>query len=229
MNKIKLAVLTLLAMTSLSSMSATRRDLSLAIEDAARATVDSLAADARVKDVKSIAFVKLNLPDGMGALTPDSNDIQVFEATLASKAVSFTLVTHDTHADEWTLIDGIFNQAADFESYDTKTHPELKKLKLADALLFGQVVDAAQDVKKDGTTTSVRIAMRLLKVSTGEQMWGSVVNGRHVQTVEARDIKKEIVDDAKSMFTFKNILIGIGGLVVLLIVLLLIGKMVRVR
>ena len=210
-------------------MSAIRRDLSLAIEDAARATVDSLAADARVKDVKSIAFVKLNLPDGMGALTPDSNDIQVFEATLASKAVSFTLVTHDTHADEWTLIDGIFNQAADFESYDTKTHPELKKLKLADALLFGQVVDAAQDVKKDGTTTSVRIAMRLLKVSTGEQIWGSVVNGRHVQAVEARDIKKEIVDDAKSMFTFKNILIGIGGLVVLLIVLLLVGKMVRVR
>ena len=98
-----------MAMTSLSSMSATRRDLSLAIEDAARATVESLAADARVKDVKSIAFVKLNLPDGMGALTPDSNDIQVFEATLASKAGSFSLVTHDTHAEEWTLIDGIFN------------------------------------------------------------------------------------------------------------------------
>lgn len=218
-----------MAMTSLSSMSATRRDLSLAIEDAARATVESLAADARVKNVKSIAFVKLNLPDGMGALIPDSNDIQVFEATLASKAGSFSLVTHDTHAEEWTLIDGIFNQAADFESYDTKTHPELKKLKLADALLFGQVVDATQDVKKDATTTSIRIAMRLLKVSTGEQIWGAVVNGKHIQAVEERDIKKEIADDAKSMFTFKNILIGIGGLIVLLIVLLLLGKMIRIR
>ena len=222
-------MLTLLATISPSLMSATPRDLSLAIEDAAHSTIESLAADARVKDVKSIAFVKLNVPDGMGALTPGSNDVQVFEAALASKAASFTLVTHDTHADEWTLIDGIFNQAADFESYDTKTHPELKKLKLADALLIGQFVDVVQDVKKEATTTSVRIAMRLLKVSTGEQIWGSVINGKYVQTVEERDIKKEIVDDAKSLFTFRNILIGVGGLIVLLIVLLLLVKTFRIR
>ena len=55
------------------------------------------------------------------------------------------------------------------------------------------------------------------------------MNGKHIQAAEERDIKKEIVDDAKSMFTFKNILIGIGGLIVLLIVLLLLGKMIRIR
>lgn len=222
-------MLTLLAMISLDSMSATRRDLSLAIEDAARATIESLAADTRVKDVKSIAFVKLKIPDGLGELTPGSNDVQVFEAALASKAESFTLVTHDTHAEEWTLIDGIFNQAADFESYDTKTHPELKKLKLADALLFGQVVDAVQDSKRDATETSVRIAMRLLKVSTGEQIWGAVINGKHVQTAEVRDVKKELVEDAKGLFTLKNILIAVGGLIVLLIVFVLLFKMARIR
>ena len=222
-------MLTLTAILSLTSVAATSRDLSIAIEDAARSAVASLAADSRVKGVKSIAFVKLNLPEGKGDLALDSNASQVFEATLASKAESFTFVTHDTHAEEWKLIDGIFDQASDFESYDPKTHPELKKLKLADALLIGQVIDVECDEKKEKTETSVRIAMRLLKISTGEQMWGSVITGKHVEIAEARDIQKELVDDAKDLITTKNIMYAIGGLIGLFILFILIGRMTRVR
>jgi len=228
-------MLALVAILSLTAVSATSRDLSLAVEDAARATVKSLAGDARVKGVKSIAFVKLNLPEGKGKLELDSNSSQVFEATLASKAESFTFVTHDTHAEEWKLIDGIFDQASDFQTYDPKTHPELNKLKLADALLFGQVIDCTVDDRKDEqkeeTETSVRIALRLLKISTGEQIWGSVINGKHVEktVIEKRDIQKELTEEAKSYLTFKNILIAAGCLVGLIFVFILFGKMTRVR
>lgn len=203
----------------------------MAVEDAARATVQSLSQDPRVKGIKSIAFVKLNLPEGAGTLRLDSNDSQVFEATLTSKAESFTFVTHATHSEEWKLIDAIFDQAEDFQSYDPKTHPELRKLKLADALLIGQVIDCAEDVRKDESETSVRIAMRLLKVSTGEQIWGSVINGKKINKIvkEERNIKKELTEDAKGLVTFKNILYAIGGLIALLFVFVLIGKMTRVR
>lgn len=225
----KLTTLALVAILSLTSLADVSRDLSIAVEDAARTALSSLAADARVKDVKSIAFVKLRFPQGKKDLSLDSNSSQVFEATLASKAESFSFVTHDTHTEEWKLIDGIFDQAADFESYDPKTHPELKKLKLADALLIGQVIDVAADKKKDKTETSVRIAMRLLKISTGEQIWGSVITGKHVEVAEARDIQKELVDDAKGLLTTRNIMYAIGGLIGLIILFILIGKMTRVR
>lgn len=231
MNKFKKILPLLIATLSLTAVSATSRDLSYAVEDAARETVKSLAGDPRVKGIKSIAFVKLNLPEGAGTLRLDSNDSQVFEATLTSKAESFTFVTHATHSEEWKLIDAIFDQAEDFQSYDPKTHPELRKLKLADALLIGQVIDCAEDVRKDESETSVRIAMRLLRVSTGEQIWGSVINGKKINKIvkEERNIKKELTEDAKGLVTFKNILYAIGGLIALLFVFVLIGKMTRVR
>ena len=222
-------MLTLTATLSLDLMSATSRDLSLAVEDAARETVKALASDSRVGGIKSIAFVRLNFPKETGEIRLDGNDLQVFEATLASKGESFTFVTHDTHADEWKLIDGIFDQAADFESYDPKTHPELKKFKLADALLFGQVIDCVAKENKEKSETSVRVAMHLLKVSTGEQIWGGVINGKHVRAIEARDVKKEITEDAKELLTFRNILFAVGGLVVVIVLLFFIGKTFRVR
>ena len=73
------------------------------------------------------------------------------------------------------------------------------------------------------------MALRLLKVATGEQIWGGVINGKHVQTVEARDVKKEITEDAKELLTFRNILYAAGGLVVLLVLLFFVGRMFRVR
>ncbi|MGN0853141.1 MAG: hypothetical protein ACI4Q3_07165 [Kiritimatiellia bacterium] len=224
----------LIALLSLTS-AATSRELSLAVEDAARTTVKSLAADARVKGVKSIAFVKLKLPEGNGALALDSNASQVYEAVLASTAQNFVFVTHDTHVEEWKLIDGIFDQAADFASYDPRTHPELKKLKLADALLFGQVIDCTVDERSDdrqeSCETSLRIALRLLKISTGEQIWGNVVNGKCVTTkpIRQRNMRKELKKNCLDLLTFRNVLIALGAIVAIVVGFVLIGRMTRVR
>ncbi len=186
--------------------------------------------------------MKLNLPEGEGALELDSNDSQVFEAAMASTAAAFTFVTHDTHKEEWDLITRIFDKAASFRpaadsrdvgtvALDPKTLPEIKKLKLADALLIGQVIDCLTEERKDEEETSVRIALRLIKISTGEQIWGEVVNGRKINKIvkEERNIKKELTEDAKSLVTLKNIFYAIGGLIALVFVFVLIGKMTRVR
>lgn len=210
------------------------------MEDAARATVQSLSQDQRVKGIKSIAFVKLNLPEGEGALELKSNESQVFEAAMASTAAAFTFVTHDTHKEEWDLITEIFSKTKSFQAsskdvdtvaFDSKTFPEIKKLKLADALLIGQVIDWAKEERKDEEETSIRIALRLIKISTGEQIWGKVINGKKINKIvkEERDIKKELAEGAKSLVTFKNILYAIGGLIALLFIFVLIGKMTRVR
>ena len=225
-----MTVLTLGAILALSSAAATSREFLQAVEDAARTTVTSLAADSRVKAVKSIAFVKLGLPDGKGKLPLDSNVSQVFEATLTSKAQAFTFVTHSTHTAEWKLIDEVFDQANDFSSYDPKTHPELLKLKLADALLFGQIIDAGVDKRTNETETSVYIALRLLKISTGEQIWGGTITGRKLQH---RDVQGELTEKLWSMVTFENILYAAGGiiglLVAIIVIAVLIKKMTRVR
>ena len=214
----------------------------MAVEDAARATVQSLSQDQRVKGIKSIAFVKLNLPEGEGALELKSNESQVFEAAMASTAAAFTFVTHDTHKEEWDLITKIFDKASSFQpsadskdvgtvALDPKTLPEIKKLKLADALLIGQVIDCLTEERKDEEETSIRIALRLIKISTGEQIWGKVINGKKINKIvkEDRDIKKELTEDAKRLVTFKNILYAIGGLIALLFIFVLVGRMTRVR
>ena len=242
MNKFKKILPLLVATLSLTAVSATSRDLSYAVEDAARATVQSLSQDPRVKGIKSIAFVKLNLPEGEGTLELKSNESQVFEAAMASTAAAFTFVTHDTHKEEWDLITKIFDKASSFQpsadskdvgtvALDPKTLPEIKKLKLADALLIGQVIDCLTEERKDEEETSIRIALRLIKISTGEQIWGKVINGKKINKIvkEERDIKKELAEDAKSLVTFKNILYAIGGLIALLFIFVLIGKMTRVR
>lgn len=222
----KTLVVSALAACSSAAGAADARAVSYAVEDAARRTVSAMAEDVRVNPLKSIAFVRLNLPDAKDKLALDSNLSQVFETTLAAKPQPYALVTHATHAEEWKLIDGVFDQAADFETYDPKTHPALNKLKLADALLFGQVIDAREEKETDATRTSVRIAMRLIRISTGEQLWGQVVEGRHVVTV---DRVKDIKDKAKSLLTFRNALYALGGLVGLIVVLVLLRQMIRVR
>jgi len=226
MNKIMKTLMLSATTALLLDASAGSREVSYAVEDAAVRTVAALSADARVRPVKSIAFVKLNLPNAKGGLELGSNLSQVFETTLAAKPMSFAFVTHATHADEWKLIDGVFDQAADFETYDPKTHPELNKLKLADALLLGQVIDAEEDARDNETETSIRMAMRLIKISTGEQLWGQTIEGRHLVRI---DRIKDIEEKAKSLLTFNNLLYALGGLVALVILLALLRQMIRVR
>ena len=199
---------------------ASSREVSLAIEDAAVRMVAALGQDSRLGDIKSIAFVRLNLPEGVGKLALDSNDLQVFETTLVSKSGPFAFVTHAGHAEEWKLIDGVFNQASDFDDYDPSTHPEVRQFKLADALLFGQVIDCQAEETKGSSVTSVRIAMRLLNVSTGELIWGEVVEGKHTIT---------FTDKTMGLITFRSIMFAVGGIVVLLLLVLAIRPMIRVR
>jgi len=223
----KIRTLVLSATTALLlNASADSREVSFAIEDAAAKTVAALSADDRVRPIRSIAFVRLNLPDAKGKLPMNSNLSQVFEATLTEKPERFTFVTHASHEAEWKLIDGVFDQAADFESYDPKSHPELNRLKLADALLIGQVIDAREDARDNETETSVRVAMRLIKIATGEQLWGKAIDGSHTVRI---DRVQDIVEKSKSLLTFNNILYALGGLVVLVIVLCLLRQMIRVR
>lgn len=222
----RVMVASALAACSAAAGAADERAVSYAVEDAARQTVSKLAEDARVKPLKSIAFVRLNLPDSQDELALGSNLSQVFEVTLAAKPQSYALVTHATHAEEWKLIDGVFDQAADFESYDPKTHPALSKLKLADALLLGQVIDAREEKEADANRTSVRIAMRLIRISTGEQLWGQVIEGCHVVSV---DRVKDIRNKARSLLTFQNALYALGGLVGLILLLVALRQMIRVR
>jgi len=174
--KTPLKTLALSLMTaSLLNAFAGERELSYAIEDAAYQTVSRLSADGRLNDVKSVAFVKLMLPEGEQELKLGRNLAHVFESSLSSVPADLRFVLHASRDAEWTLIDEIFDQATDFASYNPATHPKFRQLKLADALLFGQVIDATE--AKDGTKTTVRVSLRLLKIATAEQIWGGVLEG----------------------------------------------------
>jgi hypothetical protein len=218
------------AATLLLNAFAGDREFSDALKDAAEKTVVSLNGDSRVSPVRSIAFVRLNTPDSKGALPLGGNASQIFETTLLAKPERFTFVTHSSHAEEWKLIDGIFDQAEDFESYDPKSHHELNRLKLADALLIGQIIDAKEDERKNETEYSVRVVMRLIKVSTGEQIWGQVIDGQRLVKI---DRVNEMKEEVKSYLTLSNMLklagYVAGGIVALILLVILLRQMIRVR
>ena len=171
---IRTLALSLMTAFSLDAF-AGEREISYAAEDAAYQAATRLAADGRTKDVRTIAFVKLMLPEGKTGLGLDSNLSHVFESALASVPSDQRFVLHGSRDAEWTLIDEIFDQASDFESYNPATHPKFRQLKLADALLYGQVIDGTD--RKDPTRSTVRVSLKLLKVSTAELLWGGVVEG----------------------------------------------------
>ena len=83
-------------------------------------------------------------------------------------------------------------------------------------------------VNEGSTTTSVQAVVKTNSASI-DKACNADANGKHVQTVETNDVKTAIVDDTGGMFTFKNILIGTGGLVALLILFVLLRNMIRVR
>ena len=171
---LKTLVLSLTAASLLNAF-AGERELSYATEDVAYQAVSRLSADGRLKGIKNIAFVRLMVPEGRGELRLGSNLAQTFEAALSSVPTDLRFLIHGSRDAEWTLIDEIFDQASDFESYNPATHPKFKQLKLADALMYGQVIDATES--KDGLKTTIRISLKLLKVATAELIWGGVIEG----------------------------------------------------
>jgi len=199
-----LKLLILCAATALSpTLSAeTSRSLSYAIEDAAFQAVARLNADSRVAHVKRIAFVRLALPKPGLAFKIDAAESQTFEAALLSVPSKFQFVVHGSHQSDWTEIDRVFDQAEDFESWDPTTCPALKKLTLADALLLAKVIDGTAN-EKTGETT-IRVALRLIEVSTARTLWGGNAEGvwrdagpeNQQMTLEARRAFEAAAKDA---------------------------------
>ena len=83
-------------------------------------------------------------------------------------------------------------------------------------------------VNEGSATTPVQTVVQPLMASTNEAC-NTDAHGKQVQSDKGHDIKKGITDDWESMLTSKNMLIGVGGLIGLLIVLWLIRNMIRVR
>jgi len=152
------------------------REVSYAVEDAAFQAAMRMDADTRVsKSVKRIALVRLWLPPPGAASSLGGCDTAVLESALGAVPCRFGFVLHENRSEQWTLIDQVFDQAADFESYDPATHPELNKLQLCDALLLAKAIDAVEDKSR----TSVRIAFKLIEVKTAKQVWSAVVEGQY--------------------------------------------------
>ena len=163
-----------LTAASLLNAFAGERELSYATEDAAYQTISRLSADGRLKGIKNIAFVGLSLNQDKASRLA-ANLPATFESALSAVPTDLRIVLHSSSDAEWTLIDEIFDQAADFESYNPATHPKFKQLKLADALLYGQVI-GDEDPGKDRRYRA-RISLKLLKVATAELIWGGVIEG----------------------------------------------------
>ena len=169
----------LVATATALSLNATagEREVSYALEDAAFQAAMRMDADARVsKSVKRIAFVKLWLPKPGDAASLAGCSTTVLEASLGAVPCRFDFVLHENRSEQWTLIDQVFDQAADFESYNPATHPELNKLQLCDALLLAKVIDCKDNGK---TVASVRLAFKLIEVKTAKQLWSAVVEGQY--------------------------------------------------
>ena len=99
----------------------------------------------------------------------------MFETALAATPGDLKFVVHAGHDADWKLVDEIFDQAADFDSWDPKTCPKLKQLKLCDAILTAHLIAAQVDTASNMLT--VRLALRLIRVATAEELWGGVVEG----------------------------------------------------
>ena len=151
--------------------------LSYALEDAAFQAATRMNADARVRGcVTNVAFAKLWCADGTKAIGATENESTVFETALAETPGTLHFVVHAGHDADWKMIDEIFAQAEDFSSWDPKTCPTLKKLKLCDAILTANLVGASVDSKTHAL--SVKLALRLIRVATAEE-WGWNVEGTY--------------------------------------------------
>lgn len=179
MNKLKMSFAAMAALAISHSLSAGEREVSYAVEDAAYQAVTRMSEDPRVAEgVKRLAFVKLWKPEASSeAFSNAGIDVAVFESALGAVPGGFEIVLHSNRDQQWAMIDQVFDQAADFESYDPATHPELNKLMLCDALLLAKVVGAS-DGGQTGVTT-VRFAMKVVQVATASQIWSAVVEGQY--------------------------------------------------
>ena len=151
-------------------------EFSYAFEDAAFQAATRMNSDSRMCGVATnIAFAKLWYAEGTKSQGATENEAIVFETALSAFPGSLHFVVHAGHDADWKEIDEIFAQAENFSSWDPKTCPKLKKLKLCDAILTAHLVGLSRDMLAH--TVSVRLALRLIHVATAEEIWSGVVEG----------------------------------------------------
>lgn len=147
-------------------------------EDAAYQVAKRLNADAKVTSaIKNIAVAKIFVKEGTVSIGAAENESIIFETALAAVPGKLNFVLHTSHNEDWKELDEIFRQARDMFSWDPKTTPRLKKLKLCDGILVAHVIAFVNDEKTD--TLTMRMALRLIQVATGEEIWAGVIEGRH--------------------------------------------------
>jgi len=151
--------------------------ITYALEDAAFQVSSRLNADKKVSaSVKRIAFVKMWCKEGKASLGREGDESIVFETALAATPGSLQFVVHGSREADWTLINEIFDSATDF-NWDPKSCPKLKLLKMCDALLTAHLVGLVKD--DDANALLVRLAVRLIRVETAEEIWGGVIEGKY--------------------------------------------------
>lgn len=152
--------------------------MSYAFEDAAFQAATRLNANSRVcGGVTNVAFAKLWYDEGAKAQGASENETIVFETALSAFPGALHFVVHAGHDADWKLIDEIFAQAENFSSWDPKTCPKLKSLKLCDAILTAHLIGIYSDPAAH--KLSVRLALRLIHVATAEEIWSGVVEGAY--------------------------------------------------
>lgn len=163
----------LVAISMTQPVCAGERELSYALEDASFQAVMQLTSDVQGK-AKNIAFVKLAYPNSPETVPNWRNIVSVFETSLVKdKPQGLAFVTHADKTEDWTEIDKIFDAVTDFGDYDPKTAPKIGVFKSCDAFMVGQLIDA----REKGGESSVRVALRLIKVETSEILWAATVEG----------------------------------------------------
>ncbi len=166
------------AMAPLLLSAVTVLETTYPFEDAAYQVARRLNADKKVvAAVRNVAFAKLFAKEGEAALGAAENEAIVFETALAAVPGELKFVLHSSHDADWKLLDETFRQARDMASWDPKTCPALKKLKLCDGILVGHLVAFVNDERTN--TLTARMALRLIQVATGEEIWAGVVEGKH--------------------------------------------------
>ena len=152
--------------------------VSYAFEDAAFQAATRLNANSRVCSMATnVAFAKLWYDEGAKAQGASENEAIVFETALSAFPGALHFVVHTGHDADWKLMDEIFAQAENFSSWDPKSCPKLKKLKLCDAILTAHLVGIYRD--SAAHALSVRLALRLIHVATAEEIWSGVVEGAY--------------------------------------------------
>lgn len=147
-----------------------------ALESAAGQMAEKINASPRVTgSVKNIAFAKLRISDGVEAFDNISSEAKTFESALMSVPGKLNFVVHTGNESDWKLIDEIFDQKKGFDDWARDAGPQLKKLKLCDAIAFADVIY----FHEEDDVATVKIDAHVVKVDTAEELFSEIIEGSY--------------------------------------------------